>query len=50
MPDSDILISLNSVISDAEKDYGANHIKLDVQTVQVDREHTNENYEKGPEK
>ena len=46
-PDAEILGSLNNVVSEAESGYGANLIKMDVQTVLVDREYVDENYEKG---
>ncbi|XP_014227924.1 ionotropic receptor 25a [Trichogramma pretiosum] len=45
-PDAAILQSLNNIVSEAEKAYGANLIALDVQVVQVDRENVDENYEK----
>jgi carbamoylphosphate synthase large subunit len=45
--DAHILGIVNDVVAEAESGYGANLIKMDVRTVQVDREYVDENYEKG---
>lgn len=46
-PDEEILSSLNNIVSEAENEFGANLIKVDVQTVLVDREYVDLNFEKG---
>ncbi|XP_011500900.1 PREDICTED: glutamate receptor ionotropic, kainate 1 [Ceratosolen solmsi marchali] len=44
--DAYVLGMVNDVIAEAESAYGANLIRMDVRTVQVDREYVDENYEK----
>ncbi|XP_008206325.2 glutamate receptor ionotropic, kainate 1 [Nasonia vitripennis] len=45
-PDAGILSSINSIVSEAENEFGANLVKVDVQAVLVDREYVDLNFEK----
>nr|QGW50292.1 ionotropic receptor 8a [Chouioia cunea] len=45
-PDAEIMGNLNDVVSEAESQFGANLIKIDVKLVQVDREFVDENYDR----
>lgn len=45
-PDAGILSSVNGIVSEAENEFGANLVKVDVQTVLVDREYVDLNFEK----
>ncbi|XP_058794707.1 ionotropic receptor 25a isoform X2 [Phymastichus coffea] len=45
-PDAEILGSLNDVVAEAESQFGANLVKIDVKVVQVDREFVDDNYDR----
>lgn len=46
-PDAEVLANANSVVSEAEKSFGKGLIKIEVQTVSLDRDYSDESFEKG---